>query len=127
MSAGLEGRKCESCYGQGSLPSDQGPMACPDCGGSGVLPRPDTHVEWRLREIERTFGVGSEEPAQAVRWLAFELRRAREALMEVLALSGEIPDSAELVRLRFSANRALHLYDEVSATTPPPAAEKPTD
>jgi hypothetical protein len=119
MSAGLEGPKCESCYGEGSLPSDQGPMACPDCGGSGVLPRPDTHVEWRLREIERTFGVGSEEAAQAVRWLAFELRRARAALTEVLALSGELPDSAELVRLRFSANRALSLYDEVPERAPP--------
>jgi hypothetical protein len=125
MSAGLEGRKCESCYGEGSLPTDQGPMACPDCGGSGVLPRPDTHVEWRLREAERTFGVGSEESAQAVRWLAFELRRARAALMEVLALSGELPDSAELVRLRFSANRALSLYDEVPVGATSSSSEKP--
>lgn len=124
MSAGLQGRKCESCYGQGSLPSDQGPMACPDCGGSGVLPRPDTHVEWRLREIERTFGVGSEEPAQAVRWLAFELRRARAALMEVLALSGELADSAEVVRVRFSVNRALSLYDEVPEVSASKSSDK---
>ena|SRR5438045_649243 len=126
MSAGLEGRKCESCYGEGTLPTDQGPLPCPDCGGSGILPHPDTHVEWRLREIERTFGVENTEAAQAVRWLAFELRRARAALTDVVALSEEMPDSPELVRIRLGANRALALYDEVPAAPATASSENPS-
>jgi len=126
MSANLEGRKCESCYGQGTLPTDQGPMPCPDCGGSGMLPHPDTHVEWRLREIERAFGVGATEAAQAVRWLAFELRRARAALTDVIALSEDLPESPELVRIRFGANRALSLYDEEPAAPAQGSSENPS-
>jgi hypothetical protein len=113
MSGGtLQGPACKSCYGKGEIPTDTGLVSCPDCGGSGSLPRPDTHVEWRLREVERTFGAGEGESAQAVRWLAFELRRARGALTEILTLSHEVAETPELVRLRFIANRALNLYDE---------------
>lgn len=118
----LEGKRCESCYGEGLIPTDQGPVACPDCGGSGTMPRQDTHIEWRVREIERALGVGLDESAQAIRWLVFELRRAREALTEVLTLSEAFPESAELERLHFVVNRALALYDEIPA--PPSEAPK---
>jgi hypothetical protein len=117
-----EAQKCETCYGEGNFPTDAGLIACPDCGGSGMLPSPSTRVEWRLREIERVFGAGPEEEPQAVRWLAFELRRAREALTEILALSEDLPDVQERSRLRFVANDALKLYD----VSPPAPAGKPT-
>jgi hypothetical protein len=106
-----EARKCKTCYGEGSIPTDTGMVACPDCGGSGTLPSPDTRVEWRLRDIERAFGSGPLEAAQAVRWLASELRRARESLTEVLALSHDLGEGPEVTRLRFLANRALRMYE----------------
>jgi hypothetical protein len=112
MSDALEARKCHTCYGDGNFPTDTGLVDCPDCGGSGMLPSPATQVEWRLREIERAFGSGSAETAQAVRWLAFELRRAREALTEIVALAQDLPDTDEAKRLRLVASHALKLYDK---------------
>jgi hypothetical protein len=110
-----ESQRCQTCYGEGNFPTDAGLIDCPDCGGSGTLPSPSTLVEWRLREIERAFGAGQDEEPQAVRWLATELRRAREALTEILALSEELPDVQERTRLRFVANGALELYGVVAA------------
>ena len=124
MSSGLEGRKCETCYGEGQVPSDAGPLACPDCGGAGRLPHEDTHVEWRLREIERAFGGGPTEMAEAVRWIAFELRRARSALTAIIAASEDIPEMPELTRLRFIANRALRLYEEAPSPGSAPTLDK---
>jgi len=121
MLGGMEGRKCETCYGEGQVATDEGLVDCSDCGGAGILPRPDTNVEWRLREIEQVFGEGATESAQAVRWLAFELRRARAALTEIIALSDDLPEHPDLSRLRFTANRALELYDEI----PSPPADEP--
>jgi len=104
---------CQSCHGQGELPTDYGPIACPDCGGAGDLPRRDALVEWRLRAIEEAHGERSES-AQDVRWLAFELRRARSTLLQVLALSQDIGDGDPLVqRIRFLANDALGIYEPV--------------
>jgi hypothetical protein len=76
-----------------------------------VLPHPYTLVEWRLREIEQVHGSQGTETAKAVKWLAFELRHAREALTELLALSDELDESPARSRMRFVANRALSLYD----------------
>jgi hypothetical protein len=70
-------------------------------------------VEWRLREIERAFGSRPTEISEAVRWLAFELRRARGALTEIITVSEELEETPERARLRFVANRALSLYVEV--------------
>lgn len=112
------GQKCETCYGEGQLPTDEGLVQCPDCGGAGSLPHPDTLVEWRLREIERLHEARGGEVAKDIEWLAFELRRAREALTELLALTDEIADSEARVRMRFVATRTLGLY-EVSAVDDP--------
>jgi hypothetical protein len=109
--------KCGSCYGQGEVPTDAGPAACPDCGGTGVLPPQDVLVEWRLRAIEKAHGDQRTESAQDVRWLAFELRRSRAALLQVLALSHDLGDDEPLAtRIRFLANDALGVY----------ASDKPT-
>jgi hypothetical protein len=119
----LEGRACESCYGTGQVPTDGGPTPCSDCGGSGHLPRPDTNVEWRLREIERALSGAGDETTQSIQWLAFELRRARGALTEILTLSADLPESPDATRLRFIANRALDMYDEISVGAPAPGAK----
>jgi len=107
---GVAGEKCRTCYGEGNVPTDEGPVTCPDCGGAGSLPHHDTLVEWRLREIERAHGSRGDEVAKDIRWMVFELRRSREALTDLLALTGELDDSAILTRMRFIANRALGLY-----------------
>ena len=44
MSEG-EGRRCETCYGQGQVPTDDGLITCPDCGGEGRLASPATQAK----------------------------------------------------------------------------------
>ena len=48
-----EGGTCTSCYGQGELVTEQGPVACPDCYGEPNLKGRAELVEWRLRDLER--------------------------------------------------------------------------
>jgi hypothetical protein len=105
-------RTCRSCHGQGTLPAEVGPVPCPDCGGAGTLPTRDVLVEWRIAEIERVHGGGADEVSPHVRWLAFELRRARRALVQVIALSQELEDTHPIAqRIRFVTNDALGLYE----------------
>jgi hypothetical protein len=79
-------------------------------------------VEWRIRAIEKAHGDRRDEPAQDVRWLAFELRRSRAALLQVLALSHELDDGDPLVkRIRFLTNDALGVYEPVPEPAPGPA------
>ena len=115
------GQQCGNCYGEGQVSTDAGPVTCPDCGGAGVLPSSDVLVEWRAVEIERLHGTGPEQIAQDVRWLIFELRRARSALTKVLALATELGDEPPVQQLRFIANEAIGLYP-VAADTDAPAA-----
>jgi hypothetical protein len=110
--------KCGSCYGQGEVPTEAGPAACPDCGGTGVLPPHDVLVEWRLRAIEKAHADKRDESAQDVRWLAFELRRSRAALLQVLALSHDLSEGDPLAqRIRFLANDALGVYQPEPPST----------
>jgi hypothetical protein len=103
---------CSSCGGTGEIPTDFGPADCPDCGGAGYLPSRAVLVEWRARDIERALSVGVEPTASDVRWLLAELRTARHALTDVIALAHDIQDSDAIAgRIRFAANRALGLYD----------------
>jgi hypothetical protein len=103
---------CSSCGGGGEVPTDFGPADCPDCGGAGYLPSRAVLVEWRARDIERAVSAGSEPTAVDVRWLLAELRAARHALTDVIALAHDIQDGESIAgRIRFTANRALGLYD----------------
>jgi len=120
-SADVRAGSCLTCYGSGETGSEWGLSACPDCGGSGALPPRDTLVEWRLRAIERAYLPGEGATAQDVAWLAFELRRARQALTQILALSQEFgqdraADERLALRLRFLGNDALGLYAAVDAS-----------
>lgn len=111
MPGAASGEKCQTCYGQGEVPTDDGPVPCPDCGGAGRLPHHDTLVEWRLREIEVVRGAGGSGESNDFKWLAFELRRARAALSELVALIDELDESPMRSRMLFVANGALALYD----------------
>jgi hypothetical protein len=109
-----EGERCETCYGSGEVPTDEGLVTCPDCGGSGTLASPATLVEWRVRAIERTLDGRNDETAQDLRWLAFEVRRNRTALTELLSLIADLDESSIRTRMLFVANGALSLYKPVA-------------
>ena len=103
---------CVTCAGSGEFPSDRGLVDCPDCGGTGALPPRATWVEWRSRDIDRAAVAGRELRADDARWLLSELRTARTALTEIIALAHDIQDSEAIaLRIRFAANRALGLYE----------------
>lgn len=105
-------QRCEGCLGSGEWPTDFGPVDCPECGGSGILPSRNVLVDWRSRDIERAVGEGRSASTEDVSWLLAELRAARAALTEIIALAHDADDRDGIsVRIRFAANRALGLYE----------------
>jgi hypothetical protein len=105
-------RGCTSCQGTGETPTDYGVVDCPDCGGSGLLPSPNVLVEWRVADIERALQAGGAANTTDVKWLLTELRKARKALTEIIALAHDAHDADSIaLRIRFSANQALGMYD----------------
>lgn len=103
--------KCTSCSGSGEIATDYGPVDCPDCGGSGILPSRSVLAEWRARDIERSIIAGQAPAASDVTWLIAELRLARSALTEVVALAHDAGEGDSVAgKIRFAANRALHIY-----------------
>lgn len=109
---------CNSCLGSGETPTDYGLVDCPDCGGAGVLPHRSVLVEWRARDIERALGKGTPVTPEHARWLLAELRTARRALTEIIALAHDTEDPDAIgQKIRFTANRALGLYDVVPSGT----------
>jgi hypothetical protein len=104
---------CASCQGAGEIGTDHGPVDCPDCFGEGRQLDPPTRLEWRLRDIERTHPGGAHGCDADMRWLVFELRRSREALLQILSRCQDDGDGAGgglSAELRHVANRALGLY-----------------
>lgn len=114
--------KCVSCNGTGEMVREQGPGDCPDCGGTGRLPSRGTLVDWRARDIDRAATQGKPLSCEDARWLVSELRNARSALTQIIALAHDIDDGdAIAVRIRFAANKALGLYETGSASVFPTA------
>ena len=115
---------CSSCQCSGTLPTDYGPVDCPDCGGAGYLPPRSVLTEWRARDIERGLATARAPDASDARWLLAELRQAREALTSIIALAHDVQDpDAIAMRIRFIANQGLGLYaiaDDRTATSPTP-------
>lgn len=102
---------CLTCYGEGEVSGDYGSTACPDCGGAGILPPQNVLADWRISAIEKHYHGQPTQAAQDINWLAFELRRTRHALMQVLALAQDAAqDSAVAHRIQFLANDALCVY-----------------
>lgn len=95
-----------------------------------MLPTQNVLVEWRAREIERLLCSGDDQVAHDVRWLIFELRRARSALTQLLVLTEELdadasvsaPARSPVQQMRFIANDALGLYSVAADGT----ASKPS-
>jgi hypothetical protein len=102
---------CLTCYGRGETASEHGLVVCPDCFGDGKPPGRGTRLEWRLRELERTYRDAGGESAADVLWLVHELRAAREALVRVLARCDDAADDAVAREVKFLANAALGLYE----------------
>jgi hypothetical protein len=93
------------------MPTESGPTDCPDCGGAGFLPSPNVLADWRARDIERALSEGGHPDAADVRWLLGQMRVARKALTEIVALAHDIHDPDEIaVRIRGTAHRALGLH-----------------
>jgi hypothetical protein len=100
---------CATCYGTGEIVTDQGALVCPDCLGRGLPPARGGAMEWRLRDLERAHQGTPHETD--VRWLIEELRRSREALVQILT---RCQDSEEPIarELQFVANEVLGLYEK---------------
>jgi hypothetical protein len=102
---------CHTCYGEGEVHDDSGPRLCPDCQGNGRIdPGADT-MEARLRAIEsdqerRELREGGN---PEVKWLAFEVRRARRVLEQILAYCDEegVSPPDALARIRLLAHRVV--------------------
>lgn len=78
---------CEGCMGTGEYASDFGVVDCPDCDGAGYVPSRKWAVERRLREVGRANDGGLKIKSADVKWLLAELKRSRDALQKVAALS----------------------------------------
>jgi hypothetical protein len=103
---------CLTCYGTGEVVSENGVAPCGDCYGGGRSLDRGTTMEWRLRDLERAYrGQGRDSEADVL-WLVHELRRSREALLRIVALSDDTTDAAQLAHeVKHTANEVLGLYD----------------
>lgn len=109
---------CSSCLGSGEMPSDYGSADCPDCGGAGYLPSRHVLTDWRARDIERSLARRDSQEVEDLKWTVAEMRIARAALVEIVALAHDVQDNDVIAqRIRFVANRALGLYEIGDETT----------
>ena len=113
MTATLE--QCATCFGEGTIGSEHGPVPCVDCCGLGRLP-PSFHLrERRLRELEQNY-TGRPEIAHDVRFLVHEVRTAQHALLQIMAAAMDASAGDALAaRIRFLSNQALGLYPVTEA------------
>jgi hypothetical protein len=103
---------CASCVGTGEMVREMGPVDCPDCGGTGTLPPRGTLVDWRARDIDKAAAAGRGVGPEDARWLVSELRTARQALTQIIALAHDVEDADAIAQqIRFAANKALGLYE----------------
>lgn len=109
-------RGCITCFGTGEVGGDRGVEDCRDCHGTGRLGSGAVIAEERLRKIEAAAERLDGELQGDLRWLVFEVRKSRSALVQVLAAGQELDDDEALVkRIRFVANDALGLYETTPA------------
>ena len=104
--------QCQSCMGTGEAASEFGPVDCGDCGGAGFLPSKSVLIDWRSRDIEHALANGRGVGPDDVRFLLSQLRNARHALTDIIALAHDAEDPDAIAqRIRFAANKALGLYE----------------
>src|SRR6267154_11081 len=98
--------KCLTCYDSGELVTEFGPAACPDCAGEPGAVGAWEQTERRIRDIEQRY-TDKPDVGADVRWLAFELRRSRSALLRILARCQDHPDEDALAaEVRYLVNDA---------------------
>ncbi len=113
---------CQTCYGTGEIVTEHGAVSCPDCYGDGRPANSGNKLEWRLREIERTYRASHQECLSDVMWLAHELRQARDALVLILTRCQDADDDDDMAKyVRNRAMEALGLYHR----TPAPVLSPP--
>jgi DnaJ-class molecular chaperone len=109
MSQGTD--SCNTCYGTGEIATENGLTSCPDCYGDGKAAHSGNKLEWRLRELEKTYRTNNHEGLSDVMWLVHELRQARDALLLILTRCQDADDGDEVARyVRVRAMAALGLY-----------------
>jgi hypothetical protein len=114
--------------GSGEVPTDYGSVDCPDCGGAGFLPSRHVLIDWRARDIERSLAQRDGQDAADLKWTVAEMRQARAALIEIVALAHDVQDNDVIAqRIRFVANRALGLYEIGDASKSPEQRSVPRD
>jgi hypothetical protein len=104
---------CATCYGTGEVVTEHGATTCPDCFGEARAHGRGAALEWRLRELEKQHrGAGTDGDADVL-WLIHELRRAREALLLILARCQDADEGDALAAdVKFRANDVLELYQK---------------
>jgi hypothetical protein len=106
-------KPCATCYGTGELVTEHGATTCPDCFGEARAPGRGTALEWRLRELEGQYRNSSVDGAADILWLIHELRRAREALVLILARCQDADEGDTLATdVKYRANDVLELYEK---------------
>ena len=113
MSGSTQADLCTTCQGAGEVGSDHGPRACPDCFGEGRRVGSLERLEWRLRDVEKVHAGSGHATCEAdVRWLIFELRRSRKALLTILTRCQDEDAGSPLAdEIKFVTNQALQVYD----------------
>jgi len=103
-------KKCLTCHDSGELVTEFGPTACPDCAGEPGAVGSWEQAERRIRDIEQRYNDDVDTGAD-VRWLAFELRRSRGALLRILTLCQDAQaEDALAAQVRHLVNDAMNLY-----------------
>jgi hypothetical protein len=103
---------CITCHGAGEIPTDLGPEICPDCQGDPRSPGQRQLLEWRLRDIERVH-VGEDHPCQSdVRWLVHEVRRNRDALVQILSMCLDAEPGPLAAEIKYIVNATLEFYEK---------------
>jgi hypothetical protein len=102
---------CLTCHGTGESVTERGPEACPDCFGEGRTLGQGAKLEWRLRELERSYRGSGRETEADVLWLVNEVRRHRESLLRILTRCQDVDQpNATAHEVELEANEALGLY-----------------
>jgi hypothetical protein len=113
--------QCVSCLGAGELGTENGPVTCPDCFGEGFQVASLERIEWRMRDIERVHKGEGHGCEADIHWLIQQLRRNREALIQILSRCQDEPTTTRnlTAHVQFVANQALGLYE----TKPDPSVQ----
>jgi hypothetical protein len=106
-------KPCATCYGTGELVTEHGATTCPDCFGEASAPGRGAAMEWRLRELEKQHRDSGVDGEADILWLIHELRRAREALVLILARCQDADEGDALAAdVKFRANDVLEMYEK---------------